>query len=50
MSHAARGRTLTQADCLIAAAALTLGGQLATGNPKDFPMRELTVDHWPAGA
>lgn len=32
------GRTLTQADCLIAAAALSIGGRLATGNPKDFPI------------
>jgi predicted nucleic acid-binding protein len=48
--YAARGRTLAQADCLVAAAALTLGGRLATGNPKDFPMRELAVEHWPTGA
>jgi predicted nucleic acid-binding protein len=45
----ARGRTLSQADCLVAAAAYSVGGRLATGNPKDFPMRELTVEHWPAG-
>ena len=45
----ARGRTLSQADCLVAAAALTIGGRLATGNPRDFPMRELDVEHWPAG-
>jgi hypothetical protein len=48
-SYAERGRTLSQADCLIAAAALSVGGRLATGNPRDFPMRELDVDHWPAG-
>jgi predicted nucleic acid-binding protein len=47
--HAARGRTLTQADCLVAAAALSIGGRLATGNPKDFPMDELAVEHWPVG-
>lgn len=47
---ARRGRTLAQADCLVAAAALSLGGRLATGNPKDFPMRELAVEHWPPGA
>ncbi len=47
--YASRGRTLTQPDCLIAAAALALGGRLATGNPKDFPMPELTVEHWPVG-
>ena len=48
-SFAARGATLSQADCLVAAAALTIGGRLATGNPRDFPMAELTVEHWPAG-
>lgn len=47
--YAGRGTTLAQADCLVAAAALTTGGSLATGNPKDFPMTELTVEHWPAG-
>ena len=47
---AARGPTLTQADCLVAAAALSVGARLATGNPKDFPMEELVVEHWPAGA
>ncbi len=44
-----RGRTLAQADSLVAAAALAVGGRLATGNPKDFPMRELAVEHWPVG-
>lgn len=43
------GTTLSQADCLVAAAALTAGGRLATGNPKDFPMAELRVEHWPVG-
>ena len=47
---AARGSTLTQADCLVAAAAATIGGRVATGNPKDFPMPGLIVEHWPAGA
>jgi predicted nucleic acid-binding protein len=47
--HASAGTTLAQADCLIAAAAVTLGVPLATGNPKDFPMRELDVQHWPVG-
>jgi predicted nucleic acid-binding protein len=46
---AAEGVTLHQADCLIAAAAVGVGATLATGNPKDFPMEELTVAHWPAG-
>lgn len=47
--HARRGRTLSQADCLIAAAAVSIGARLATGNPKDFPMHELAVEHWPVG-
>ena len=46
---AALGITLHQADCLIAAAAYTAGGRLATGNVKDFPMSELTVEEWPVG-
>lgn len=46
---AARGTTLAQADCLIAAAAHGVGARLATGNPKDFPMPELAVEHWPVG-
>lgn len=46
---AAGGKTLSQADCLIAAAALGVGARLATGNPSDFPMSELTVEHWPVG-
>jgi predicted nucleic acid-binding protein len=45
-----RGVTLSQADCLIAAAAVGVRARLATGNPKDFPMPELEVEHWPAGA
>jgi predicted nucleic acid-binding protein len=47
-AFAERGRTLSQADCLVAAAALSIGG-LATGNPNDFPMEELEVRHWPTG-
>jgi predicted nucleic acid-binding protein len=46
----ARGITLGQGDCLIAAAAYGVGARLATGNPKDFPMDEVTVEHWPVGA
>ena len=46
---AARGTTLSQADCLIAAAAVGVGARLVTGNPKHFPMEELAVEHWPAG-
>ena len=48
--HASAGMTLAQADCLIAAAAVAVGVPLATGNPTDFPMRELEVQHWPVGA
>ena len=47
---AQQGRTLAQADCLVAATALSLGGRLATGNPKDFPMHDVRVEHWPVGA
>jgi predicted nucleic acid-binding protein len=46
---AAKGITLSQSDCLIAAAAVGVGAHLATGNPKDFPMAELNVEHWPVG-
>lgn len=46
---ASRGKTLSQADCLVAAAAASIGARLATGNPKDFSMPDLTVEHWPAG-
>jgi hypothetical protein len=49
-TYAQRGRTLTQLDCLIAAAAVHAGASLATGNPRDFPMSELLVEHWPVGA
>jgi predicted nucleic acid-binding protein len=47
---ARRGRTLSQADCLVAAAAVSVGARLATGNPKDFPIRELDVEDWPTGS
>jgi predicted nucleic acid-binding protein len=46
---ARRGVTLAQADCLIAAAAVVNDGTLATGNPKDFPMKGLRIEHWPVG-
>lgn len=45
-----RGTTLHQADCLIAAAALGVGAALATANVSDFPMPEVTVEHWPIGS
>jgi predicted nucleic acid-binding protein len=46
---ATRRRTLAQADCLIAAAAVTIGARLATGNPKHFPFEELVVEEWTPG-
>jgi hypothetical protein len=48
-AHADRGVTLHQADCLIAAATRSVGARLATGNPTDFPMRGVFVEHWPVG-
>jgi predicted nucleic acid-binding protein len=47
---ARRGVTLSQADCLIAAAAVGVGAQLATGSPKHFQMPGLDVEHWPVDA
>ncbi|MGI8622398.1 MAG: type II toxin-antitoxin system VapC family toxin [Solirubrobacteraceae bacterium] len=47
---ASRGVTLSQADCLIAAAAQSVGARLATGNPRHFPMPGVDVEHWPIGA
>lgn len=44
-----RGRTLSQADALVAAAAVGVGARLATGNTKDFVMRGIEVEHWPVG-
>jgi hypothetical protein len=41
-----RGVTLSQADCLIAAAAIGAGARLATANVADFPMPELIVEPW----
>ncbi|MBI3522435.1 MAG: PIN domain-containing protein [Chloroflexi bacterium] len=46
---ASRGVTLSQADCLVAAAAASVGARLATGNPKDYPMSGVVVEHWPVG-
>lgn len=48
--YAEEGTTLHQADCLIAAAAFGIEATLATGNPDDFPMPELTLEYWPVGA
>jgi len=47
---AARGITVHQADCLIAAATVGIGAVLATANVADFSMPELEIEHWPAGA
>jgi predicted nucleic acid-binding protein len=47
---AKQGVTLTQADCLIAAAAVGIGAALATANVGDFPMPDITVEHWPIGS
>lgn len=47
---ASRGVTLFQADCLVAAAAQLSGGVLLTGNPRDFPMPDLRMEHWPVGS
>lgn len=49
-AFARRGRTLAQADCVVAAAAVGAGARVATGNPRDFPFADLTVEHWPTGA
>jgi predicted nucleic acid-binding protein len=46
---AAREITLHQADCLIAAATASIEAHLATGNPADFPMDDVTIEHWPVG-
>ena len=46
---ATRGTTLSQADCLIAAAAHASAAVLATGNPRHFPMTDVEVEHWPVG-
>ena len=47
--YAARGITLHQADCLVAAAAAGIGAALATANVDDFPMAEIDVRNWPIG-
>ncbi|MCL1693953.1 MAG: PIN domain-containing protein [Actinomycetia bacterium] len=47
--YAISGSSLHQADCLIASSAKYIGARLATGNPSDFPMDEIIVEHWPVG-
>ena len=44
-----RGRTVLQADALIAAAAVGVGARVATGNPRDFAFPGVAVEHWPVG-
>ncbi len=46
---ATAGRTVHQADCLIAAAATHANARLATNNVKDFVMPGVVVEHWPVG-
>lgn len=46
---AEKGTTLSQSDCLVAAAAFRSGARLATGDIHGFPMSELEVELWPAG-
>ena len=46
---AAKGVTVHQADCLIAAAAVGIDADLATGNPADFPMLTTQLQHWHVG-
>ena len=48
-TFAKRGVTLSQADCLIAAAVQAVAAVLATGNPAHFPMSDVTLEHWPVG-
>ncbi len=47
---AARGITIHQADCLIAAATIGIGATLATANVADFPMPDIEIQSWPVGA
>jgi predicted nucleic acid-binding protein len=46
---ARRGRSIAQADALIAAAATGVHARVATGNPRDFRFPGLAVEHWPVG-
>ncbi len=47
--YSSEGLTLSQADCLIAATSFICNAMLVTGNPKDFPIEDLQVRHWPTG-
>jgi predicted nucleic acid-binding protein len=44
-----RDVTLDHVNCLVAATALVNRGVLVTGNPEDFPVSELVVEHGPVG-
>jgi predicted nucleic acid-binding protein len=46
---AKRGRTVSQADALIAAAAVGVDARVATGNPGHFRLPGVEVEHWPTG-
>jgi predicted nucleic acid-binding protein len=46
-AYRAQGVTLDFRDLAIAAAAVSRGLPLATGNVRDFPMPELRVEQWP---
>ena len=41
---------LGRAREMVAAAAAGIGAALATANVDDFPMVDIDVQHWPAGA
>jgi predicted nucleic acid-binding protein len=45
---ARRGRTLSQSDALIAAAAVGVGARIATANLGDFRVPSVIVEHWPS--
>jgi predicted nucleic acid-binding protein len=47
---ARRGVTLHQADCLVASAAVGIEASLATANVADYPMPDLSLEHWPIGS
>jgi len=43
LKRGTKSHKLELADCLIAATALVEGASLATGNIKDYPMKEITI-------
>jgi predicted nucleic acid-binding protein len=40
---------VAQSDALIAAAEAGIGARVATGNPRDFAIPGVVVEHWPVG-